>query len=651
MPVITVTLSPPEDKPLPTKPFSLEMPVPGPSKLRDDAPVSTIDVFGRSAPSTIPLGSTIFSSLPPPPVSPTDSSFSTGTRSKKSSVSRIVMTALESSRPQLFTRKKKGSKSENEIKLVPLGAVSVADDLQRIGTGSSSTPSQKAATGTLRVVGRGGSGSRPRVTTGASEPAGKTSISSMGSHPQSHSSLDIERQPSSQSGNSASGIRVVGRGGTGSRPRRLAPDSEEVDTSLLNKLVAQELPPKTYRVSGRGGVGSRPRPVKPKSKFETKSNPGSMLKFKPKWKGKAKAPSLKSLPVYDIRATRRSTDSNTSVSTIHFAENGSRPQSMAPTSVASSIKDGSSVPSTPGFTSVSSTIEDLPLTPLTPAGSIASDVSDSQLSVELTPPSIRAKRRLDKLTKTLGDLPPNDALYDSLLLQERQSKFDKLPPIKTDSLPSNIAAIKSRRRTSFNSFSSFLLNNRRQSGQSVSTITDDVHHFPFMDDLSDGWGEIRDRSTRASMRSDMSSDVASPIIFAPPTPTSVPVKRRSASPVSVSSEPLPTTPTPEDDCEDEDASEYISSLPTPTLGRSHSFSHTSRMRGERTHGHSVSVSQRRPDTPFSLDHLPAKANWLNPPPEEETIVIARSSTVPQQRWEGQWNGDLQEVIRSLRNLR
>ncbi|TFK38815.1 hypothetical protein BDQ12DRAFT_683409 [Crucibulum laeve] len=266
-----------------------------------------------------------------------------------------------------------------------------------------------------------------------------------------------------------------------------------------------------------------------------------------------------------------------------------------------------------------------------------------------SPEAIR-ERSTNKLARTLGDLPP-EAIYERLL-KERQENFDSLPRIITSNLAANDRTLRISRRASlasFGSFSSFLLPSSRRrdvsSQHSVSTLTDDVHQFGLTDDLSESWGEMRDDSSRAGFRAESPT---SPIVFSPPTPVA------NAPPAGIVNTPSAasfnsTAPSSED-------AENLS-LPSPSLNRSHSYSHSSRKRGERTHIHSASVP-RRPDTPFDMYTLPVKSNWMNPSPtveqDEETtpVTMKAPELVEGNGWRGEWNRtNMQDVIKTLRSLK
>ncbi|KAJ6566664.1 hypothetical protein B0H19DRAFT_1232744 [Mycena capillaripes] len=130
--------------------------------------------------------------------------------------------------------------------------------------------------GPVRVVGRGGQGSRPRVISEA-VPALVA--------PQVHRPVALEINPISRSDST----RMVGRGGIGSRPRDLPAPARVVlpshsPTSTSFKQPAQQ--PMLYRPGGRGGAGSKPRAPKPPSSQPENKGKGKSAIFP--WKGKGK---------------------------------------------------------------------------------------------------------------------------------------------------------------------------------------------------------------------------------------------------------------------------------------------------------------------------------------------------------------------------
>ncbi|KAJ6577610.1 hypothetical protein B0H19DRAFT_1120662 [Mycena capillaripes] len=170
----------------------------------------------------------------------------------------------------------------------------------------------------VRVAGRGGQGSRPRalpvdLNTPILPPA-PTPLPP-----------EIRRSFSASAAISPKqSTRIVGRGGVGSRPRGLlgsdlpltapqfvtpppAPPPPPPQTSAMIQEVPQ--PPVVYRPGGRGGAGSRPRKVKPQTEGKEKEKD-----FKFPWKGKGKAKADVS-----VNALTRTDSRFSTVSSIAFA--------------------------------------------------------------------------------------------------------------------------------------------------------------------------------------------------------------------------------------------------------------------------------------------------------------------------------------------
>lgn len=123
---------------------------------------------------------------------------------------------------------------------------------------SGSSSSQK-----VRVVGRGGFGSRPRRSKSVSfsNPGSDDAPPTAG--------RPITQKPLPKTPDEKSAVRVVGRGGAGSRPRNISAIQQFQDSSTSSTPSLQP-PPETPRPivvgGGRGGAGSRPRAFKQKEK-------------------------------------------------------------------------------------------------------------------------------------------------------------------------------------------------------------------------------------------------------------------------------------------------------------------------------------------------------------------------------------------------
>ncbi|KAJ7758956.1 hypothetical protein DFH07DRAFT_940180 [Mycena maculata] len=174
-------------------------------------------------------------------------------------------------------------------------------------TNSSHRPQNQGPT-PLRLVGRGGIGSRPRPVVAAVDNPPPTPI-----HPDPANELNPTRR--------ADSTRIVGRGGTGSRPRQLsspvvAPERSDPPKSLP-PIPPQPRPdqPVLYRPGGRGGAGSRPRKIKPASEANEKVK---SAKFP--WKGKGKEMDLGNSPAYlEPQGLTRTDTTLTEASSIQFA--------------------------------------------------------------------------------------------------------------------------------------------------------------------------------------------------------------------------------------------------------------------------------------------------------------------------------------------
>ncbi|KAJ6518553.1 hypothetical protein DFH09DRAFT_1194122, partial [Mycena vulgaris] len=171
----------------------------------------------------------------------------------------------------------------------------------------------------VRVVGRGGQGSRLRAL-----PADPDAPPPFVAPPLVLPARDLRRSASS------TGPRIVGRGGVGSRPRGLTESSQPaprpietpappppppLPTRAAALIQETPKPPVVYRPGGRGGAGSRPRKVKPQA-----ANPGKEKEFKFPWHGKGKARAELTANALTRTDTRDST-----ASSIQFIPASTRP--------------------------------------------------------------------------------------------------------------------------------------------------------------------------------------------------------------------------------------------------------------------------------------------------------------------------------------
>ncbi|KAJ7231391.1 hypothetical protein B0H12DRAFT_1223394 [Mycena haematopus] len=185
---------------------------------------------------------------------------------------------------------------------------------------SSATLSTSPPVRVVRVAGRGGQGSRPRaLPIDLNAPAPAPDLV-MPLPPR-----ELRRNHSESFSTTKQPARILGRGGLASRPRGLLiSDSPQIATSSVlsppippppkTAALIQEVPrpPAVYRPSGRGGAGSRPRKVKPQAE-EKKDDKD----FKFPWKGKGKAKA--DVPDLSENALTRTDTQYSTVSTIAFA--------------------------------------------------------------------------------------------------------------------------------------------------------------------------------------------------------------------------------------------------------------------------------------------------------------------------------------------
>ncbi|PPQ98094.1 hypothetical protein CVT26_003264 [Gymnopilus dilepis] len=485
---------------------------------------------------------------------------------------------------------------------------------------SGGSSSSSSSTSTLRMVGRGGSGSRLRIVTSAPDNLDPAR-------------LRQERPPI---------IRPAGRGGLGSRPKPLGA-SPLPPRDAVQPQVAQE--PVLVRPIGRGGLGSRQKPLKSPPTLTAIWNKRSTKSLK----GKEKTTETRFIhPIPPHESWRISGGTTSTLSSIHFVGEADHPAYVSPFSPVDQARRSAesnsnsrprslSDPSLSSFTfpqsqSTSSTVDD----------GVCDDYTDDNDTEELERPDHRQKS-FNKLTRTLGDIPPTvfDTMNGGRSLGADHQTTPKLfldrPVAKTD----KSAKVGRRSSLSVTSLSSFFArpSSRRRdsvaSHHSASTITDDVHRFPIEDDSLDQWGSTSDFI--ADSRRTPSPD--SPIMFAPPSPAPGLNSASSGRDLDAPAEP-----------EQED-SEDAPYTPSPTLSRSFSYTPLSRRRSATaSHNHSASASLLT----FRSESPAFTTNWMIPPSsDDEEVVFAVTHHIPEkpQVWTGEWNGDLQDVIKSLRALR
>ena len=431
-----------------------------------------------------------------------------------------------------------------------------------------------------------------------------------------------ETQDSQDSGSSA---RIVGRGGSGSRLRLVIPTPEALE---LNPPLHREQPASLSRQTHHGAGGSR--------SSQTPANPAppllSVLRRRkqqgPSSKGKQRE-SVQHHPISPQLAYQIANESRSTVSTIRFIdETGPPTPSFFPLEESTELSrpDRISLVLSSSTSTFDSTVEDASLETWTPS------TEDFDLDLDLyledsecPSPEERRKKSLNKLARTLGDFSPED-LHE--ISPEAPEKKDFLPKLFLDDQPMKKDLKKVFRRPSLSGMSSIFvrpLGPRRRSSikshHSSSTLSDDLHQL--------NMGEFSSDSGSGG------NSPGSPIVFSPPSPTKI----------------CPATPNPHGV---EEEQEFLS-VSSPTLSRSHSYSHTPRPRSEclSKHLHSASTSLLLPLDHSTISTSPA---WIFPPsdhPEEATFSTA-SDTAEEPKahdWTGEWNIELEEVIWGLRALR
>jgi len=440
----------------------------------------------------------------------------------------------------------------------------------------------------------------------------------------------MDRNAETQPGNSQDGgatVRIVGRGGSGSRLRVVTstPSVLEIDPSHHREQPAS-LPRSTH--PGAGGSRSRQKPVSPAppllSILRRRKQKG------PNSKGKERE-FAHTHPVSLDLSYQIANESTSTFSTIRFSgEEGVATPSFFPLDKSSerSKPDKISLPLSSSTSTFDSIVEEAPFDIWT---SSTEDL-DLDLYLEDTPcPSSeeRRKKSMEKIARTLGNLPHEDV--HGISPRELPGKREFIPnrprPFIDDE-PTKKDPKKAFRRASLSlsGMSSVFVRpagprprNSVKSHHSLSTITDDLHQLNMVDDFSDS----------------SSASPGSPILFSPPSPsTARPPNAAMSNPngVEVAPESLSTS--------------------TPTLSRSNSYSHTPRRRSESLSRHSLSA----PTSLSSHDHstISASSAWLFPPSdhhEEVTFSTGSNATKKPQSWTGEWNGDIDDVIRALRSLR
>ena len=471
-------------------------------------------------------------------------------------------------------------------------------DTSNMGKKPETQPGNSQDSGsTVRIVGRGGSGSRLRMVTSVPE--------TLEINPPIH-----REQPAL--------LSIVGRGGSGSRLRVVTPTPETVDG---NPPLHWEPPASLPRLihHGAGGGRSRQKPVTPApvllSRLRRRKQKAGQG---PNSKGKAREHPISPYLSYQITNESRST-----LSTIHFAgETSTPPPSFFPLneSIEHIGPDKISLPVSLSTSTFDSTAEDAPLDARRPS------TEDFDLDESRSPsPEERRKQSMDKITRTLGNLPHNGISPGDL---PGKKEFTPNPCIDDEPTKKDPKKVFGRANLSFQSMSSvFVLSPVRRrrdsinSHHSLSTMTDDLHQLNLVDDFSDS--------------SSAYNLPRSPICFSSPPPTTIhPPNAATSNPYGMEVE------------------QEILSASSSALSRSHSHSHAPRRRSElfSNHSHSASTSL----SPHEHSTTCASSPWIYPPSdhrEEAKFSTASVTAGGPQSWTGEWNADIDVVIKALRALR
>ncbi|KAF8871578.1 hypothetical protein BD779DRAFT_457854 [Infundibulicybe gibba] len=344
-------------------------------------------------------------------------------------------------------------------------------------------------TSNIRVLGRGGQGSKPRriqspsAVDRVSPPAPISPTSPK--RPQSPLSSEIKRQDVKPI------IRVVGRGGSGSKPRGVEPPSIAELHSISKARSLDE--PRTIRVSGRGGAGSRPR----------------LLQSDASWSKKTQSKSRHSRSQFTLHSTD-------TLSTLSIRSSPSQYRASTYQSLPVLVQRTSS--------SQTSSSDDVGIIPVSTRDRI-SPIPEPDEYYRAQPP-ITSRRSLSKLARTLGERVPGRSFvrkknpYPSHDSSSCVPRSTSLEAAVLSSIPSHPAA-RSISPQNFPSISS-LLSCSNHSGdlpspcrQSFSTSnTEDLHWFGLEDRLSDTWGEMQEESRPGTHE----GSPESPIMFVSSTP-------------------------------------------------------------------------------------------------------------------------------------
>ncbi|PPQ64067.1 hypothetical protein CVT24_008880 [Panaeolus cyanescens] len=561
----------------------------------------------------------------------------------------------------------------------------------------------------------GGSRSASRHMIPAPE-AGSLPVATATANPRRELSPAASRT-SAETSSTTSTLRLVGRGGSGSKYRVVAPKPPTLDINNLPKGVsgvasAPPPPPEVpsfHRPTGRGGVGARKKsldaPPAILSKLPLKRVLSTKFRKDPSSRTSVKsADSIRdyptSPPISGLRPHYRTNRSTGSLATFNTNSDGI-----------------SCSPRIPEYPDGDDDFMDAYLPPLSPSSSTFEATFILADPPGCSTPANGSKGNFVKLAKMLGELPPHE-IYEHLYRQ--QHLMHVMPPTQDEpSQDDNLkAAIKASRRSSISaSITSFFSPVRaRGSGASQHTFStaDGMHPGSLADDASDSWGQssitggVDDYDAQASL---YRRTLESPIFFAPPSPTLVPPRKATQAPANSLStgtsanDPItvPDSPTPKpipslqvdtsslDPIDSECGSSPSPSptTPVPTLHRTKSHSHANRtiVRASRSASlslgtdalkalhhanakakdpdHDSQLDGSRPLTPFSTlstthndpgQRLPELSHWLSHAEMSARAgtpfgTLRSESPATMQTWSGEWNTDMQDVIRALRLLR
>jgi len=416
------------------------------------------------------------------------------------------------------------------------------------------------------------------------------------------------KQPDIQSPNSldrASRVRIIGRGGSGSQLRVVALEPEALQLELH-----REQPASLSLSTGYGGGRSRQRFV---------SATPTLLSIPRRQKRQAgkKRRSTYSHPISpqaSLPSYQTTNQSASPLSAIQSDRQTGPPRPFFPLDVEHNSSDNTSLPPASTFDFAVRDACSIFQTPST---------EDFNLDEESQCPMLEhhRKRSINKLARTLGDLPPNN-LYN-LIPRGQLGKREFLPNLIIDDKPTKKDQNVFRRaRHSLSSLNLVFVqpSGRRQGSiYSLSTPTEDFHQVNLGDDdftnLSSGC-----------------SSPGSPICF-----------------MSASLDTNPETPNSSDLPAEAEQESLSGSSHSPSL--SHPDSDRPRQWNRLSHSASTSLSSN--DPLFNPSTISTSTPCVFPPQDDHeavTLPITSNPTEKSQSWTGEWNNEMNDVIRALRVL-